>query len=88
MMYVLRTAHDAFTKFIVGQCTEAVIIGVLCTLGMLLFRFPDATMIGTLIGATALLPIVGAYLRAAIGAFMILMVNPVQAIAFLVFIVV
>ena len=55
---------------------------------MLLFRFPDATMIGTLIGATALLPIVGAYLRAAIGAFMILMVNPVQAVAFLVFIVV
>lgn len=84
MMYVLRTAHDAFTKVIVGQCTEAVIIGVLCTLGMLLFRFPYATMIGTLIGATALLPIVGAYLRAAIGAFMI----PVQAVAFLVFIVV
>lgn len=83
-MYVLRTAHDAFTKFIVGQCTEAVIIKVLCTLGMLLFRFPYAT----LIGATALLPIVGAYLRAAIGAFMILMVNPVQAVAFLVFIVV
>lgn len=88
LMYVLSTAHDAFTKFIVGQCTEAVIIGVLCTLGMLLFRFPYATMIGTLIGATALLPIVGAYLGAAIGAFMILTVNPVQAVAFLVFIVV
>lgn len=88
LLYALNIAHDTFTKFIVGQCTEAVIIGVLCTLGMMLFRFPYATMIGTLIGATALLPIVGAYLGAAIGAFMILTVNPLQAVAFLVFIVV
>lgn len=88
LMYVLGTAHDSFTKFIVGQVTEAVIIGVLCTLGMLLLRFPYATMIGTLIGATALIPIVGAYLGAAIGAFMILTVNPIQAVGFLVFIVV
>lgn len=88
LLYALNIAHDTFTKFIVGQCTEAVIIGVLCTLGMILFRFPYATMIGTLIGATALLPIVGAYLGAAIGAFMILTVNPLQAVAFLVFIVV
>ena len=88
LLYALNIAHDTFTKFIVGQCTEAVIIGVLCTLGMMLFRFPYATMIVTLIGATALLPIVGAYLGAAIGAFMILTVNPLQAVAFLVFIVV
>lgn len=88
LLYALNIAHDTFTKFIVGQCTEAVIIGVLCTLGMMIFRFPYATMIGTLIGATALLPIVGAYLGAAIGAFMILTVNPLQAVAFLVFIVV
>lgn len=88
ILYVLDTAHDTFTKFIVGQCTEAVIIGVLCTLGMLLLRFPYATMIGTLIGATALLPIVGAYLGAAIGAFMIFTVNPLQSAAFLVFIVI
>lgn len=88
LLYALNIAHDTFTKFIVGQCTEAVIIGVLCTLGMMLFCFPYATMIGTLIGATALLPIVGAYLGAAIGAFMILTVNPLQAVAFLVFIVV
>ena len=88
ILYVLDTAHDTFTKFIVGQCTEAVIIGVLCTLGMLLLRFPYATMIGTLIGATALLPIVGAYLGAVIGAFMIFTVNPLQSAAFLVFIVI
>ena len=53
---------------------------------MLLFRFPYATMVGTLIGATALLPVVGAYLGAAVGAFMIFTVNPLQAIGFLIFI--
>ena len=64
LWYVLATAHDTFTKFFVGQFTEAIIIGVLCTLGMLLFRLPYAPMIGTLVGATALLPVVGAYLGA------------------------
>ena len=85
-LYVLGTAHDTFTKFFVGQFTEAIIIGVLCTLGMLLFRLPYASMVGTLVGATALLPVVGAYLGAGVGAFMILTVNPLQALGFLVFI--
>ncbi len=88
LAYLFHTANDVFTRFIVGQCTEAVIIGALCTLGMILFRFPYATMVGVLIGATALLPIVGAYLGAGIGAFMIFTVNPLQAVAFLIFIVV
>ena len=86
MCVVLRTAHDTFTRFIVGQCTEAVILGTLCTIGMLLFRFPYATMIGTLIGATALLPVVGAYLGAAVGAFMIFTIDPLKALGFLIFI--
>ncbi|MFR3790489.1 MAG: AI-2E family transporter [Blautia massiliensis (ex Durand et al. 2017)] len=86
LWYVLGTAHDTFTKFFVGQFTEAIIIGVLCTLGMLLFRLPYASMVGTLVGATALLPVVGAYLGAGVGAFMILTVNPLQALGFLVFI--
>ncbi len=86
MSLILKTAHDTFTKFIVGQCTEAVILGSLCTIGMLLFRFPYATMVGTLIGATALLPVIGAYLGAAVGAFMIFTVDPLKAAGFLVFI--
>lgn len=88
LMYVLKTAHDTFTKFFVGQFTEAVIIGVLCIIGMWIFRFPYATMIGTLIGATALLPIVGAYLGAFIGFFMIFTISPIKAVAFLFFIVI
>ncbi|HJD28178.1 MAG TPA: AI-2E family transporter [Candidatus Blautia avicola] len=86
MCVVLKTAHDTFTKFIIGQCTEAVILGTLCTIGMLLFRFPYATMVGTLIGATALLPVVGAYLGAAVGAFMIFTIDPLKALGFLIFI--
>lgn len=85
---VLSTAHDTFTKFIIGQFTEAVIIGVLCTIGMFVLRFPYASMIGTLIGSTALIPVVGAYLGAFIGAFMIFTVSPLQAVGFLVFIVI
>ena len=86
--YVLGVLDDCFHKFIVGQCTEAVVLGVLCMAGMTLLRFPYAVMIGTLVGFTALIPVAGAYIGAAVGAFMILTVDPVKAVAFLVFIVV
>jgi len=86
--YVLSTLNDCFHKFIVGQCTEAVVLGVLCIAGMTLLGFPYAMMIGTLVGFTALIPVAGAYIGAAVGAFMILTVDPVKALGFLVFIVV
>ncbi len=83
-----RTANETFSAFIAGQCVEAAILGVLCALGMWAFRFPYALMIGAFIGLTALIPMAGAYLGAAVGAFLILMVDPVKALLFLVFIVV
>lgn len=88
ILYVLRTLDDCFHNYIVGQCTEAVILGLLCTIGMLLFRLPYATMIGALIAFTALIPIAGAYIGAGVGAFMILTVSPIKAVFFLIFIVV
>ena len=72
---VLNIANDSFSSYITGQCTEAVILGSLCALGMWIFRFPYASMIGTFIGATALIPIVGAYLGATLGVIMILTVS-------------
>jgi predicted PurR-regulated permease PerM len=84
--YVLRVINDAFSNFIVGQCVEAVIIGALCTLGMLIFRFPYAVTVGAFISVTALIPVVGAYLGAALGAFMILTVSPMKSLLFLIFI--
>ena len=86
--YVLTIVHNSFRSFIVGQCMEAVILGVLCIIGMLIFQFPYATMVGTLIGFTALIPVAGAYVGGAIGAFMIFTVSPVKAILFVVFLVV
>lgn len=86
--YVLKTVNGCFHRFIVGQCTEAVILGVLCMLGMLIFRFPYAVMVGSLIGFTALIPVAGAYIGAGVGAFMILTVSPIKAVGFLVFIVI
>lgn len=86
--YVLTVMNDCFHKYIVGQCTEAVILGVLCAIGMLILRLPYATMIGALIGFTALIPVAGAYIGAGVGAFMILTVSPLKAIIFLVFLVI
>lgn len=86
LTYFLQTLNTCFHRFIVGQCTEAVILGLLCIAGMLLFRFPYATMVGTLIGFTALIPVAGAYIGAGVGAFMIFTVSPIKALLFLLFI--
>ena len=86
--YIIGVVDDCFHRYIVGQCLEAVIIGALCALGMAALRLPYATMIGTLVGFTALIPVAGAYIGAAVGAFMILTVNPIQAVVFLIFLVI
>lgn len=86
--YVLGILNDCFHRYIVGQCTEAVILGVLCTLGMWILQLPYAAMIGALVAFTALVPIAGAYIGAGVGAFMIMTVDPFKALVFLIFIVV
>lgn len=86
--YVVRIFDDCFHNYIVGQCTEAVILGALCTVGMLLLRLPYASMIGALVAFTALIPVAGAYIGAAAGAFMILTDSPIKALVFLIFLVI
>ena len=86
--YVLGVFDGCFHSYIVGQCLEALILGALCTVGMLLLRMPYATRIGALMAFTALIPIAGAWIGAGVGAFMILTVSPVKALIFLVFILV
>lgn len=88
LTYFLSTLNDCFHRFIVGQCTEAVILGTLCALGMTLLRLPYALMIGVLTAFTALIPILGAYIGGGIGALLILTESPTQALIFLVFIIV
>ena len=88
LRYVIVVLNDCFKKYIVGQCTEAVILGGLCDVGMMILGLPYATMIGALVAFTALIPVAGAFIGGGVGAFMILMVNPVQALVFVVFLVV
>lgn len=88
ILYVAGTFHKTFTNFIVGQAMEAVIIGALCALGMTVLRMPYAVMTGTVVGVTALIPVVGAYIGAAVGAFMVFTVNPLQAVFFVIFLVI
>lgn len=86
--YVTGVVNDSFHRYIVGQFTEAIILGVLCVAGMLVFQFPYAGMIGALIGFTALIPVAGAYIGGVVGFVMILTVSPVKALLFIVFLLV
>ncbi|MBR5155577.1 MAG: AI-2E family transporter [Clostridia bacterium] len=86
--YVLKTLDNCFHRYIVGQCTEAVVLGILCTLGMWILRLPYAPMIGALVAFTALIPIAGSYIGAAVGALMILTVSPVKSLVFIIFLII
>lgn len=85
--HALSVAREKFEQFIVGQCLEAGILGALCTIGMLVLQLPYAPTVGALIAATSLIPIVGAYIGGALAAFLIASVDPMQAVVFLVFLV-
>ena len=84
--HILEVTSSTFSRFVGGQLTEAVIIGSLCALGMLIFGFPKVGTISLLIGATALIPIFGAFIGTGIGAFLILFEDPIKAVWFVIFI--
>lgn len=88
LLALLALVNRTFTNFITGQLTEAVIIGALCFIGMAIFSMPYAPAISVLVGFTALIPVFGAFIGTAIGAFLILLVKPIQALWFIVFIIV
>lgn len=83
--HVFKTADDTFKSFFIGQFVEAIILGCFCFIGMKILGLPYAAMSGTLVGVTALIPIVGAFLGAGISAFIIFTENPMQALIFLIF---
>lgn len=78
-------ANETFANFISGQLTDSCILGILCFIGMTIFRFPNADVISVVIGATSLVPLVGAFVGVAIGALLILMLDPIKALLFVVF---
>lgn len=88
ILQIASLSNKTFTRFVTGQLTEAVIIGFLCLAGMLVFAMPYALMISVLVGFTALIPVFGAFFGTAVGAFFILLDDPIKAIWFIVFIIV
>lgn len=83
--HVMEVLDSCFHAYIVGQLIEALILGSLCALGMWILRLEYPLMIGALIGVMALIPIAGAYIGGALGAIMLFSVEPIQAVIFLVF---
>lgn len=86
--HILCVMNISFRKFIIAQCLEALIIGILCMAGMFILQMPYAVMIGSLVGVTALIPIYGGIFGAIVGAFMIAVVSPMKGVVFLIFIIV
>ncbi len=88
LSFLIQITNQTFSNFFVGQVTEAVILGSLCIIGMAIFRFPYAVTVGTFIGFTALVPMFGAWIGAAVGFVLIASQSFTQAWAFLIFIVI
>ncbi len=84
ILHVCSLSHRTFSSFITGQCMEAVILGAMFFVAMSILRFPYALLVGVLVAFTALIPIFGAFIGCVVGAFLILMVSPAQALGFIV----
>ena len=87
-VHIAVLSKTTFSNFISGQSLEALILGSLCMTGMSILRLPYAATIGVLVAVTAFIPIVGAFLGIAIGAFLILITSLKQAVVFIVFMVI
>lgn len=87
-MDFLKLTNQTFSNFIRGQIIEAFIIGILCFIGMIILRIPYAAVVSVVIAFTALIPVLGAYVGAFVGAFLIVIVSPIKALVFLIFIVI
>jgi len=86
LLKTLSIINNTFGNFVIGQLTEAFILGSLCFIGMILFRFEYALLISVLVGLTSLIPVVGAAIGLIPSVFILLLVNPTHALWFIVFI--
>ncbi len=86
--HITFVCSKTFRQFIIGQATEAILLGSLCAIGMWLLQIPFGAMIGSLVGVTALLPMIGAFIGAGAGAFIILTESPMKALIFIIFLII
>lgn len=85
LLSIASLTNQTFSSFVSGQLTEAVIIGILCFLGMLILKLPYAGAISTFVAFTALIPVFGAWLGGGLGAFLILLADPIKAVWFIIY---
>ncbi|WP_090042306.1 AI-2E family transporter [Clostridium frigidicarnis] len=88
IMEIAKISNIKFSKFVGGQCLEAVILGTLCFIGMTILSMPYTLLVSTVVGVTALIPIFGALIGTIPTSFIILMVDPVKAVWFIILIIV
>ena len=88
ILKVSKIINKSFSSFIGGQLIEAIILGTLCTIGMVILRMPYAILIGVVIGLTSLIPIFGAYIGAIPSAFILFMEDPILAVLFLIYLII
>lgn len=88
IIYWLRQTNQIFSKFIAGKILETIAVGLICYVGMVLFRFEFRVLISVVVGMTNIVPIIGPWVGAAISALILLMVNPWMALWFLIFVIV
>ena len=88
LISVVVLSNKAFSGFISGQCTEVILIGSLCFIGMLIFRMPYALLVSCIIAFTAFIPVFGPFIGTAIGAFFIFIESPIKALWFIIFIII
>lgn len=84
LLYVARLTRTTFASFLSGQCVEAMILGAMFVVSMSILQLPYAMLIGIIIAVTALIPVLGGYIGSVLGAFLIVMVNPLQALIFVI----
>lgn len=86
LLELARRTHKIFSGFIIGKLLDSMIIGVLCYVGMLILKLPYPALIATVVGATNVIPFFGPFIGAVPSAVLILLVNPVQALYFILFV--
>lgn len=85
---IFRTADSTFKSFFIGQFLEAILLGCFCYIGMKILKLPYAAMSSVLVGVTALIPVVGAFIGAGVSAFIIFTESPMQTLIFLIFLII
>ncbi len=82
LIHVLRLSNSTFSNFLSGQCIEVCILGVMIAVAMAILKLPYIPLVSVLVAVTAFIPIVGAWVGCVVGAFFMLVNDPMQAVWF------